>query len=92
MLSVTDLDRSKSFSGHRPTIILVAHRLSTVINADLIAVVNEGRIVEQGSHEGLLQANGSYARLVEKQLKQRASIVDADREAVERKDSSEDSD
>ena len=40
------------------TIILVAHRLSTVINADQIAVVNDGKIVEIGNHESLLKENG----------------------------------
>ncbi len=48
----------------RHTILLVAHRLSTVRSADLIAVVEQGHIVELGSHEELLQQNGTYAALV----------------------------
>eukprot|EP00607_Mallomonas_marina_P002723 CAMPEP_0182439544 /NCGR_PEP_ID=MMETSP1167-20130531/86506_1 /TAXON_ID=2988 /ORGANISM="Mallomonas Sp, Strain CCMP3275" /LENGTH=1022 /DNA_ID=CAMNT_0024633277 /DNA_START=169 /DNA_END=3238 /DNA_ORIENTATION=+ len=67
----------------KPTIILVAHRLSTVINADQIAVINNGEIVEKGNHRELLEKGGTYAKLVERQLKQRASIVDADRAASE---------
>ncbi|HEY4242864.1 MAG TPA: peptidase domain-containing ABC transporter [Kofleriaceae bacterium] len=48
----------------RCTRITVAHRLSTVRNADLIVVMDKGRIVEQGNHQQLLQMNGLYARLL----------------------------
>jgi ABC-type multidrug transport system fused ATPase/permease subunit len=48
-----------------PTSVVIAHRLSTVRNADLICVVQSGALLEQGSHEELMARPGSsYAQLV----------------------------
>ena len=50
------------------TTLVIAHRLSTVRNAGLIAVLHEGRIAETGRHEALLSSGGFYARLVSRQV------------------------
>ncbi|MBN1783700.1 MAG: ABC transporter ATP-binding protein [Alphaproteobacteria bacterium] len=55
------------------TTIVIAHRLSTIINADKIVVVDNGMVVEEGTHEALLKKNGYYAKLYQMQLKKKAS-------------------
>lgn len=55
------IQRSLRHIAHGRTLILIAHRLSTVVQADHIVVIDRGEIAEQGSHAGLLEQNGLYA-------------------------------
>ena len=50
------------------TLIIIAHRLSTIVNADKIIVINKGKIVESGNHKELMNKNGEYKKLFEKQI------------------------
>ena len=50
------------------TVVVVAHRLSTVKNADQIIVIDNGKIVEVGNHKSLCEKRGAYYNLVENQL------------------------
>jgi ATP-binding cassette subfamily B protein len=50
------------------TAVIIAHRLSTIMRADKILVLYEGKVVEQGRHEELVERRGMYYELVQKQL------------------------
>lgn len=58
------VQRSIEELRHAKTLILIAHRLSTIKGADVICVMSEGRIVEQGNHSELMARNGLYAGMV----------------------------
>ena len=57
---------AKLMEGH--TSFIVAHRLSTIREADVILVMRDGQIVEQGNHKTLLAKNGFYAKLYNSQF------------------------
>ncbi|GAA1512768.1 ABC transporter ATP-binding protein [Streptomyces albidochromogenes] len=62
--------------AHGRTSFVIAHRLSTIRDADVILVMENGSIVEQGTHDGLLAAKGAYARLYAAQFAQAVAEVD----------------
>ncbi|KAI8147824.1 putative ABC transporter protein [Fennellomyces sp. T-0311] len=63
------------------TTIVIAHRLSTIRNADLIVVMQQGELIEQGNHQQLIEKRGAYAELVKKQ--QIATKQDVDEKGAE---------
>ena len=64
----TERKVAKGLEALACTQILIAHRLSTIRSADIIIVLEQGEIVEQGSHQSLLEFNGVYTRLVQGQV------------------------
>ena len=68
--TITEISIQKAFAKMMEgrTSFIVAHRLSTIKEADCILVMNQGRIIEQGTHEELLQKNGFYANLYNSQF------------------------
>ncbi|MDX1801975.1 MAG: ATP-binding cassette domain-containing protein, partial [Marinobacter sp.] len=55
------IQRSLKRIGHNRTVIMIAHRLSTIVDADTIAVIDNGTVIESGTHASLLARNGAYA-------------------------------
>ena len=63
------------------TVVMVAHRLSTVVNADSICVIDKGRVLEQGTHQELAaKAGGIYASMVSKQLSKQGDLLDQEQD------------
>lgn len=62
------LSRGKNSKAGKMTVLIVAHRLSTVRNADKIFVVQHGKVVEEGRHDDLLEKDGAYAQLIRRQM------------------------
>ena len=64
-----------SGGGSTFTVVLVAHRLSTVVNANNIAVIQGGVVSESGTHDELLRLGGTYSTLVAKQVKKESNVL-----------------
>jgi ATP-binding cassette, subfamily B, bacterial len=67
--AITESRVQQSLASLRYTRVVIAHRLSTVVDADLILVMDEGRLVEAGKHQELLLRGGIYAELVRAQMR-----------------------
>lgn len=71
---------AKERKGTRRTLLLIAHRLTTVKEADIIFVLRDGSIAEYGDHETLLAQHGMYAQLWERQLEEKAEEAEEQEE------------
>jgi ABC-type multidrug transport system fused ATPase/permease subunit len=58
------------------TTFVIAHRLSTVRRADLILLMEEGRVIERGTHEELMRARGTYYGMVLRQMESHGQIAE----------------
>ncbi len=68
-----EIQESLITMGQGRTVLIIAHRLSTVVHADQIVVLEQGKVVEQGSHDELLAKEGRYSHLWNLQLSEDAS-------------------
>ena len=63
-----EIGRAMNALMQNRTSFVIAHRLSTIVDADLILVMKNGDVIEQGTHSELLTANGAYAELYNSQF------------------------
>ena len=68
--SQNEIKKSIDALSHNSTVVIVAHRLSTIKNADIILVLKDGEILESGNHEELLEKGGFYAELYNSQFEE----------------------
>lgn len=64
----TQFQVAEAIAGLRAARVVIAHRLSTIRDADKILVLTDGRIVESGTYEQLMEEGGAFARLAQRQL------------------------
>ena len=84
--SITEEDITntvRGFSGrHEQITILIAHRLATIMHADMIYVLEKGKIIETGTHETLLQQKGLYYAMWRQQIGERRTVIPSDETPV----------
>ena len=64
--NITEKEVQKSINNlmHDKTSLIIAHRLSTIVDADIIYIIDEGKVADKGTHEQLLNQNTLYAQLM----------------------------
>jgi len=67
-ITESQITRSLKKMAKGKTCVIIAHRLSTIVHADRILMIKKGQIIEAGTHQGLLEENGEYARLWNEQV------------------------
>jgi ATP-binding cassette, subfamily B, heavy metal transporter len=78
-----DIQESLREMGQGRTVLTIAHRLSTIADSDIIVVLEDGQITEQGTHDALLARQGRYAAMWERQSAEGDEAVDASRDGPE---------
>lgn len=68
LLPVLQVQQALQEAARNRSVLVIAHRLSTVTGSDVVAVVQQGQIVESGTHSSLLAAGGAYSQLVQRQV------------------------
>ena len=66
--AVTEANVMNNLDSIKATKVVSAHRLSTIVDSDLILVFKDGKIIEKGTHYHLLSLGGHYSELIKKQL------------------------
>jgi ABC-type transport system involved in cytochrome bd biosynthesis fused ATPase/permease subunit len=66
--ATTQVQQALQEAARNRSVMVIAHRLSTVTGADVVAVVQSGSVVESGTHSSLMAAGGAYSQLVQRQV------------------------
>ncbi len=73
--SEKDIQKSLKELMKNKTTLVIAHRLSTILDADLIYVIDDGKVLEKGNHKSLMKSKGLYAKLYKLQFANQARLI-----------------